>query len=535
MISELFKLSFNQVSEAILLTLADGSIFDANAAAIAFLGYSKEQLLQKTIYELLPNFKLINWQCLQYNQKILYPGEIITCHGETKSIEVQAEYCKTETQEGASLVLKPITTSQTLSKKADETYPDHLLELIINNIPQQIFWKDKKQVYLGCNRHFAEIVGLNNPAEIVGKTDYQLNRDIRYAESYREWDRRVIEEGQAILDLEEPYHNADGEEGVVLTSKVPLTDDQGHIFGLVGICTEISEIKTMQVQLAEANQIQQKFQQELEQTVQSRTEELQEKNRQLRELEAKLREALATEQEINHLKTNIITTISHEYRTPLSRILVAANLLQQHWQQLSTEKREEYLQQIFSAVDYLSHIVDNIVSLNDFPSQKRTIRFETVNLIELYQTTFANLKKIKTINHDLQLETNQNEIWMKGDQALLSHLINHLLANAVQYSETGTTIKTRIDCKPNQIILQVKDQGIGIPPEDQSQLFDAFYRGRNVSNRRGTGLGLSIVKYVVEVHQGEIKVESELGKGSTFTVTFPLERRDDVTGLSNPE
>ncbi|MDR9402224.1 MAG: PAS domain-containing sensor histidine kinase [Halothece sp. Uz-M2-17] len=522
MISELYQLSFNQVSEAILLTFADGTLCDANEAAIALLGISREQLLQKTVYDIFPNFQLNHWQGLQYNKKILFQEQITTAQETSQPIEVHAEYHETEAQSGASLLLKPTLTPQETPEELTTCSVNHLLELIINNIPQQIFWKDKNQVYLGCNRHFAQVVGLDNPEEIIGKNDYQLNRKTTYAASYREWDRRVIEQGQAILDLEEPYHHANGTEGVVLTSKVPLTDDQGRVFGLVGICTEITELKTLQQELAEANEIEKKFKEKLDATVQSRTKELQKTNQQLNDLEEKLREALATEKEINHFKTKIITTISHEYRTPLSRILIAANLIKKYRPQLSTQQWEKYLEEIFSAVQYLSNIVDDIVSFNSFPSQTRVVRWEWINLIQLYQSVITQMKDSKPIHHHLNLETDQDEIWMKGDKTLLSHLIKNFLNNAFQYSPPETTVTTRLYRETAQIILQVSDHGIGIPTSDQEKLFESFYRGSNVGNTPGTGLGLSIIRYIADIHEADITVESELGEGSTFTVRFPL-------------
>lgn len=525
MISELLKLSFNQVDEAIILILSDGKICDVNSAAIALLKLSKEELLQKTIDDILPKFKLNYWRYLQSYKKILCPAQIAADQEEIKDIEVEAIYCQTNEGEGASLILKPVKMVEKLHKKSDQTQQNYVLERIINNIPQQIFWKDKNQVYLGCNRHFAEAVGLDDPIEIIGKTDDQLHRDTTQAQPYREWERRVLEEGQVILDLEERYHNTDGTERIVLMNKVPLTDEKGSIFGLVGICTDITNMQTMQNDVIEANQLQGNSKTELEKTAQSRTEALQENNQQLQYLENKLREALTTEQEINHLKTQIITTISHEYRTPLSRILMAATLLQKYRQQLSDEKWQQYLQQIFSAVQYLSNMVDDIVSLNSFPSQNRVLRFEQVNLIEVYKTVLTQLRDSQPINHQLNLDTNEEEIWMQGDKTLLSHLLKNLLVNACQYSQDETIVTTRIYRHLDQIILEVSDEGIGIPDSDQDKLFDSFYRGSNISNLRGSGLGLSIAKYAAEIHQGTITLQSQLGEGSTFKVTFPFNHR----------
>jgi len=508
MISELLKLSLNQVNEPIFLTLADGSFCEVNSAAIALLGLSRQELLQKTVYDIFPNFQLKHWQGLQYNKKILYQDQIVTADQESKTFEVHAEYYEDPSGAGASLLLKPIPPPTVSPKKIAIAEQENLLSLIINNIPQQIFWKDRNQVYLGCNRYFAEVAGFSDPAEVVGKNDYQLNRKNSYVDSYRQWDRRVIEEGKAILDLEEPYYHANGTEGIMLTSKIPLIDDRGSIAGLVGICTEIAELRTISDQGLEA-------------TVQSKIQALINSNPNLTELEAQLQKALATEKEINYLKTKIITTILFQYGTPLSRIVMATKLLKKYRKQLSDQKLEQYLQEISSAVGALTHILEEIVPLNGFPSASPTFQFETVNLIEIYQIVVANFMELKPLHHDLQLQQNQDEIWLKGDKTLLSHLINHFLANAFKYSKEGTTVSVCIEKQEDKIIFQVTDEGMGITPEEQETLFDAFDQNDNVGSKNGMGLGLLIIKYVAAIHQADITVESELGKGSTFTVSFP--------------
>jgi len=222
-ISKLMKTSLNQISDPILLTFLDGSVCYANAAAIASSGYSQEQLVQKKIDEILPSLTVNLLQRLRRTQQFVEEQAIITANNDVQLFEVQAHYNQVNGEEGIALILKltPIVQQPQINY-SNIQYQDKLLELIINNIPEQIFWKDRNQVYLGCNRHFAKVVGLDDPASIVGKTDYELKRDTTYAASYRSWDRQVIEQGEAVLNLEEPYYNADGTQGIVLTSKVPL-------------------------------------------------------------------------------------------------------------------------------------------------------------------------------------------------------------------------------------------------------------------------------------------------------------------------
>jgi len=113
-------------------------------------------------------------------------------------------------------------------------------------------------------------------------------------------------------------------------------------------------------------------------------------------------------------------------------------------------------------------------------------------------------------------------------------LVN-LLSNAFKYSPPGSTVQLRLACQDNWATLRIQDQGIGIPLEDQARLFETFHRARNVGNIHGTGLGLTIVKRAVDLHQGTIAVESQVGVGTTFTVTLPLGMEDDAVGSSEED
>ena len=129
-------------------------------------------------------------------------------------------------------------------KKAEE-----LLKNVISTIPNQVFWKDSDLKYMGCNRKFAEVVGLEDPGEIIGKTDFDFNRDPKHAGKYVEWDKKIMKTGEAVIDLEEKFHNSDGDEGYVLTSKAPLVSAKGEVFGVLGVCTDITDQKLIEEKL----------------------------------------------------------------------------------------------------------------------------------------------------------------------------------------------------------------------------------------------------------------------------------------------
>lgn len=126
-------------------------------------------------------------------------------------------------------------------------------EDVMDHIPNQVFWKDRELHYMGCNRNFAQVVGLNSSDQVRGKTDFDFQRDSAHAESYRQWDTKIMDSKQAVIDLLEKYHKNNGEEGYVLTSKVPLCKSDGDVYGILGICTEVSDLIKAEKDLEKTN------------------------------------------------------------------------------------------------------------------------------------------------------------------------------------------------------------------------------------------------------------------------------------------
>ena len=148
-------------------------------------------------------------------------------------------------------VVAIITETQlNLDAKEDILAQRNFLQLIIDHMPNQVFWKDRDCVYMGCNKEFAKIIGIESPEQIVGRTDFDFNRDSKHAESYQYWDKKVMASRKPVLNLEEKFHKANGEEGWVLTSKIPILDDN-MVTGIVGICVDITEQKNNNKEIQE--------------------------------------------------------------------------------------------------------------------------------------------------------------------------------------------------------------------------------------------------------------------------------------------
>ncbi len=238
-------------------------------------------------------------------------------------------------------------------------------------------------------------------------------------------------------------------------------------------------------------------------------------------IEAKTLETLEQERELTQLKADFVAMASHEFRTPLTIIRMAAELLEKYDDQLIAAKRTQHFERIHSAIDSMLRLLDEVLLLGKADSGGLHYEPFSFDLADYCQEVVETLQLTTNSNHRIIFDCSHKQIQGEMDQALVHHILTNLLSNAIKYSPDRSSVWLKLSCQPNQISFQVKDEGIGIPPQDQQHLFETFYRAKNVGKIQGTGLGLSIVKKCVELHQGQIHVESEVGIGTTFNVTLP--------------
>lgn len=242
----------------------------------------------------------------------------------------------------------------------------------------------------------------------------------------------------------------------------------------------------------------------------------------LRESEERSRKALAKEQELNELKSNFVAMVSHEFRTPMTTIRTAIEILEYNSDKLTDERRAKYYDRIQKAINQTLELLDEILFLSRTEASKQELYPQPLNLenfcrelTEVFQISAGSQHKII---FTLQGECNQAQM----DEELLNCIFTNLLSNAIKYSPQQSEILFDLTCENDIAIFRVKDQGRGIPLKDQTHLFQTFYRGSNVGTTKGTGLGLAIVKKCVDLHGGQIQIDSQENVGTTVTVMLPL-------------
>lgn len=239
-------------------------------------------------------------------------------------------------------------------------------------------------------------------------------------------------------------------------------------------------------------------------------------------VEEDLRTALAAEKDLNHLKSNFVSIISHEFRTPLAAIQSSAELLYNYFDRLSPERRTKLLEAIVNSTEDMARMMEEVMLLSRVESARYEFQPRQLSLIELGQRLRDEITSATHGRCLIEVQFGPLPELARGDEGLLRHILDNLLSNAVKYSPPGTTVTFRVEQAGSDAVFVIQDRGIGIPQEDQPQLFQAFLRGSNVGDIPGTGLGLLIVKRCVALHGGTVKIESTPGAGTTVTVRLPL-------------
>ncbi|HEX2908821.1 MAG TPA: GAF domain-containing sensor histidine kinase [Phototrophicaceae bacterium] len=239
---------------------------------------------------------------------------------------------------------------------------------------------------------------------------------------------------------------------------------------------------------------------------------------------AALLAALHREREISELRSQFISRASHEFRTPLASIMTATDLLHRYQHRLTEAQCQERLEQIQHEVTHLTRLLQDLLTVNN-DTALAAFQPSVFDLGVMCQQIIHDLQQTHSAHHTFSFSGAGSDTCVFLDQNRMQEILMNLLSNAIKYSPSGGKIELEIKCSPAQTSLWVRDEGIGIPEADLKHLFEVFHRASNVGSLPGVGLGLALVKQAVEIHGGSIRVESQVGVGSTFEVTIPKHDR----------
>lgn len=394
-----------------------------------------------------------------------------------------------------------------------------MLDALFKHATEGIVVIDKSGTIVMLNPKAKELFGYAD-VDLIGKKietliphRYQGNH-VHYRDEYLESPRA---RGMGhLMDLFARRY--DGSEFPVEVSLSPFKTSDGEF--VVSFVIDITERKKQENRIREANLEIQKLNAELEERVEQRTKELAKAVKKVEESQEEVIRALKKEKELNNMKSQFVTIASHEFRTPLATILSSASLIGRYGTTEEEEKRQKHVQRIKSAVTNLTEILNDFLSIGKLEEGRIHSIPVLVNLTEFCKTLIEEIHGLCKEGQQIHFDySGINEVWL--DKQLLKNILFNLLSNGIKYSEAGKHIFLKINAEENNVCIQIRDEGIGIPEKDQPHVFDRFFRAHNAGTTQGTGLGLNIVSNYVEIMGGKVTFSSETGKGTTFFVELP--------------
>ena len=263
---------------------------------------------------------------------------------------------------------------------------------------------------------------------------------------------------------------------------------------------------------------------DLEAKVEERTLILREALQRLEQSQAELSEALDKEKQLNEIKSRFVSMASHEFRTPLSTVLSSASLLGKYTTAEDQDKRSRHIEKIKNSVKQLNDILEDFLSLGKLDEGKVESHFSEFGLKEFLTEITEEMKGLLKKGQHIELAYIDGATSVYSDKKLFKNVMINLVTNAIKFSNEDSQITITANVNADKAVISVKDQGIGIAEEDLEHLFSSFFRGANAINIQGTGLGLHIVKRYLDLMGGTVEINSQLGNGTTFIITIPINK-----------
>lgn len=391
-------------------------------------------------------------------------------------------------------------------REVEKTLRDqlHFLQVLIDTIPNPIFFKNKSGRYLGCNKAFEQRMGMNRN-DIIGKCACNLFPE-EIAARYEQHDADLFERpGEKIYETQLTY--PDEQQHDVIITKGIFTDFEGNVAGLVGVTLDITERKKAEEALRRARD-------ELEVRVERRTADLAEANRNL-EKEVAERRRIAEALRISSEKLKIFAySVAHDLKSPSIGIYGLARLLQKNFSKTLGEKGTGLCEGIMKACEHMASLVD---AINSFIAAKETpLKIEAINFAEVFRTLmdeFAERLRVRRV----ELLGPRTVPVVRADKISVLRIFRNLIDNALKYGgDDLTTVEIGYEPSVDLHHFTVRDDGVGILPDESSRIFELFQRPGTSDKVEGTGLGLAIVKAMVERHEGEVRVDRATEGGTIF-------------------
>jgi PAS domain S-box-containing protein len=487
----------DHVYDAVIATDPEFRITSWNAAAERIYGWQSSEVMGRVADEVL-NTRYLSVETTDTAAEKLaelgyWDGEVLQKHRDGSDIILLASVAQVRSPDGEMLGVIAINHDVTLRRQIEAALQQaqERLQTLIANMPVMLFAINANGIFTLSTGKGVEMLGLR-PDEQIGESIFDL---------FKPYPQAIAAYLQALAG-ETLITTLEIGPGLILETFLnPVRNAKSEITGVEGFSLDVTERVKIERELA-------RYRDSLEEMVDERTAQLAEANKRLTELDA--------------MKSRFLADVSHEMGHPITTLKVYASLLEQ----VPAGELPRVARAIGEQSDRLKTFLEDVLSLSRLDFARREIAFERVALnrvVEIAVKSFAPQAEFSGLTLSFEADPDLPEI--VGESNQLSQLVSNLISNALRYTKEGSVaVSTAADARRKGVTLSVKDSGTGIGDDDMRHIFERFYRGENASQTpvRGTGLGLSIVKEIVEIHRGRISVESEPGKGSTFTIWLPV-------------
>ena len=500
----IYQILFDSVGEGLIIVNRQGEIVMANPRSYNMFGYEKEEFLKLKVEDLIP----VDLRKRHVDYREGYTErphkrqmgrnmnlQALKKNGDKFDVEISLNHFKAEAETYVVAVITDVTErvlqqkeikelNANLERKVEERTKQvlesqKLYAAIAKNFPNgtiNVF--DRELNYLFIEGLELQELGVNTE-KLIG-TSYleRLNKDVR---SLMERELMKVFKGDS-KDFEIQFHNQ-----IYRINAVPLNYDKDKIDKILVVEENITEQKM---------------------------------------IEQQREEALRKERQLNEMKSRFVSMASHEFRTPLSTVLSSVSLIEKYIERDQIDKTSKHIKRVRGAVAGLTEILNDFLSVERLESNKNVVKPSAFDYVEFALDMVEEMRTVclegqKIVTKFKGIERGQK---IQTDPKILKNILYNLLSNAIKYSKEGEQIDFHTEVSKNELSITVKDSGIGIPQEEQSELFERFFRAKNVTNIKGTGLGLNIVKKYVDMLGGSINFESKLNQGTTFYLTLPIEK-----------
>lgn len=368
--------------------------------------------------------------------------------------------------------------------------------------------------FLEVNQKYCELVGMH-PGELIGRFQSDFTEGTGMGPVINDI-KDTVRSGR-VWHGEVELRAADGLPRVQQATVVPFLDMDRKMQQFIAIYTDVSERKKAEADLRTLNE-------SLEQRVRARTSELLNSTSQLQH-------ALDREREFGRVHERLSGMLSHEFRTPLSVITSATELISGHLDKLPSHERAKIVARLERASNRMTDMLEDALTIGRLTGERYVPRWTDVLVKQFLEGLVDDVRTSSGQKRQFILRVERSaDILITTDERLLHQALSNLLSNAVKYSPEDTPVILAATCTQEEIQFSITDRGRGIAPEDLPKLFEPFYRGRGVELIQGTGLGLSICQKAAELFGGSVRVQSEPGQGSTFTFIVSLRAVLETSG-----